>query len=197
MISLRRKITEQGALDPRFLVLVGMLLLAAGVGYAYFSGQTDDEEPVRQQKTAAQVTQPGTLRTDFTLPGLDGETIATTQLRGKVVLVNFWASWCPPCLREMPDLQEYYLAHRGEGFELIAVNYAEDALAVEEFVSGHQFAFPIALDLTGAVFDRQYLGNSLPTSFLIGPDGTLVKSWPPGALTQEIMERDITPLLEE
>jgi len=78
---------------------------------------------------------------------------------------------------------------------VLAVNVMEEAAPVEDFIARNGFSFPVALDSTGAIFE-QYAGSSLPSSFLIGPDGALVKAWPPGMIDRATLDRDVTPLLE-
>ncbi len=143
--------------------------------------------------TATPAVSPAPLRTEFTLPGLEGD-VALADFRGQYVLVNFWATWCPPCRAEMPALNDYHRANRDRGFSVGAVNVGEDPATVEAFVRTYRVDFPVALDASSAVF-AQYRRSTLPSSFLIGPDGTLVKAWPPGALTRAMLERDVTPLL--
>jgi peroxiredoxin len=94
----------------------------------------------------------------------------------------------------MPELQAYYAQYRSQGFILLAVDVSEDPETVSAFIAAKGFDFPVALDLTGAVHNL-YGGEYLPISFLIGPDGRIVKMWRPGALTYSMLERDVTPLL--
>lgn len=164
--------------DPRVILALGAALIGVALALLYVTQDSSGPSPH-----------------DFTLPGMNGDTVSLADYRGRYVLVNFWATWCPPCRDEMPDLQAYYSAHRDRGFTLLAVNEAEDLATVRRFVEGFGFTFPVALDTTGTVM-TQYGTESLPTSFLIGPDGRLVKSWVPGRLSRATLERDITPLLK-
>jgi thiol-disulfide isomerase/thioredoxin len=135
---------------------------------------------------------------DFTLPALGGGALALSDYRGRYVLINFWATWCPPCIMEMPELHQYYQEHRDQGFVLIAINNMEDPATVEAFIRQNGIEFPVALDGDGAVFvqyDIQHT-ESLPSSYLIDPAGHLVPlGWPPGRISLDILERDVTPLL--
>ena len=170
------------------------VLVIAGAGLIFVAATRDsagaDENAASQP--GSQVVQP--RQGDFTLPGLDRE-IALADFRGSYVLLNFWATWCPPCKAEMPDLNAYHQAHQDANFTVLAVNLMEDAAPVEDFIARNGFSFPVALDSTGTVFE-QYAGSSLPSSFLIGPDGALVKAWPPGMIDRATLDRDVTPLLE-
>ena len=109
---------------------------------------------------------------DFTVPALDGRSIELSSLKGKVVLVNFWATWCTPCAQEMPLFNELYAKYREQGFEILAISVDdEDARhKVAPFVKEHALAFPVAYDQ--GVKDL-YQVTSYPTSLLIDRDGAL------------------------
>ena len=111
---------------------------------------------------------------DFSLPGLSQQTVKLADYRGRWVIVNFWASWCSPCLLEMPELQAFYEAHR-ERVTVIGVNF-EDRAADEVRVFTDQLAvtFPIALSAGHPVPGFELKG--LPTTFLVSPAGKLVDS---------------------
>ncbi|HET9271453.1 MAG TPA: TlpA disulfide reductase family protein [Vicinamibacterales bacterium] len=109
---------------------------------------------------------------DFALPTLDGGTFRLAEQRGKIVLVNFWATWCPPCVAEMPAMERLWRKQKGAGFVLVAVSVDADPHKVTPFVSEHQLTFPIAFDTKMATAER-YGVRALPSSFIIGRDGTL------------------------
>ena len=105
---------------------------------------------------------------------LDGRQIALAEQHGKVVLVNFWATSCPGCVKEMPDMVKVYNDYRDRGFEIVAVAMSYDPPEyVNNFVQTRQLPFPIVLDADGA--HAQAFGNVqvTPTSFVIGPDGRI------------------------
>jgi peroxiredoxin len=112
------------------------------------------------------------LADDFTLPTHGGGTVRLSDLRGKVVMINFWATWCPPCLEEMPAMERLYRQQRDGGFTLIAVSVDADPKKVGPFVTEHKLTFPIALDSRMEVANA-YGVRALPSSFLVGPDGSL------------------------
>ena len=118
--------------------------------------------------------QEGFLAPDFTLERLDGEEIRLSDLRGKVVLLNFWATWCPPCRSEMPAFQEAYVDYEEEGFVILAVNATRQDTPekVVDFIAEYGLSFPIVLDETGEV-NQLYLVQSLPTSFFIDEEGII------------------------
>ena len=109
---------------------------------------------------------------DFTLATPSGGTFRLSEQRGKVVLVNFWATWCPPCLEEMPAMERLWRRHRDAGFVLVAVSLDSDPKKVPPFVSEHKFSFQIAVDPKMKVADA-YGVRALPSSFVIDRDGMM------------------------
>lgn len=106
----------------------------------------------------------------LSLPDLSGQQHALADYRGSVVLVNFWASWCAPCVYEMPGLVSLKQRHAGRPFEILAVNVGENKFRVHKFVSLIDFTLPVLLDTSKEVFHAWGL-EILPTSFLVDPDG--------------------------
>jgi peroxiredoxin len=109
---------------------------------------------------------------DFTLPALNGGTFSLADQRGKIVLVNFWATWCPPCLEEMPAMERLWQKHKDAGFVLVAVSVDTDPKKVVPFVTEHKLTFPVAFDTKMAVAEK-YGVRALPSSFILGKDGIL------------------------
>lgn len=117
---------------------------------------------------------PGAPASTFTT--LEGKTLTLDELRGKVVLVNFWATSCPGCVKEMPDMVEIYKQYQDRGFEIIAVAMSYDPPNyVKSFVQTRQLPFPVALDIDGA--HARAFGNVqlTPTTFIIGKDGRILE----------------------
>jgi len=130
---------------------------------------------------------------DFSLASRDGKTVTLSGQKGRVVLVNFWATWCDSCKEELPLLQQLQRAQGGDRFELLAVSVDDDpAKAVPPFAAKRGLDFPI---LYG---DRktmdEYAVRELPTSYLIGPDGSIVRRYV-GPLDARLVENDILSLL--
>ena len=109
---------------------------------------------------------------DFTLQTPEGETIALSDLRGKAVVLNFWATWCPPCRAEMPELQAAWEAYESGGLVVLGVNQAEDAAAVQAYRQELGLTFPVVLDSQYEAANL-YSVNSLPTTFFIDRDGVI------------------------
>lgn len=126
----------------------------------------------------------GTEAPEFAYPNLDGDTVALSDYEGKVVLVNVWATWCGPCLREMPSMERLYRKLRGEEFEILAVSidarqgetdaYGRAGGDLGEFASELDLTFPILHDPRGRI-QRTYQTTGVPESFVIGRDGTIYK----------------------
>ncbi len=120
---------------------------------------------------------PGLAAPGFTFPALAGGAVALSDHKGKLVLVNVWATWCPPCIEELPSLQRLYarMKGRGEPFEILAVSIdALGADAVQKFVDRFGLTFPILLDPRGRI-KKLYRTTGVPETFVIGRDGRLVE----------------------
>ena len=112
-----------------------------------------------------------------------------------MVLVNNWATWCPPCKAEMPDLQAYYQAHSSQGFVVVAIEAGESAASVADFLKPFGITFPVWLDPTGSAL-QAFQNQDLPSSYVIGRDGSLVMDWT-GPVNRPTLEKYLTPLLEK
>ena len=140
-----------------------LLALALGMISGTRDSLADDARP-----------EEGHLAPDFALKTLEGKTVRLSELRGKkVVLINFWATWCPPCRLEMPTMQKIYSEYKGRGFEILAINIEPDALQeIREFVKELRLTFPVLLDPDMKV-TRKYRLIGLPISFLIDRQGII------------------------
>ena len=134
----------------------------------------------------------------FTLLDTNGNKIALDEFRGKVVLINFWATWCPPCIEEMPALTDLKESFIHMPFEILAINMAENQDAIDAFLNrtGFEFNFPLLLDPGGKVAD-QYQVRGLPATMLVGRDsqfafgGVGAREWN----SQEV-QAEILPLFD-
>jgi peroxiredoxin len=119
----------------------------------------------------------GATPPDFELSTLSGEVVKLSDLKGKKVILNFWASWCGPCKAEMPHMENYYKKNKDkENVEILAVNMTTSEKrgmeGIEEFVEAYELTFPIPLDKEGTVMDA-YQIIPIPTTFILGTDGTI------------------------
>ena len=122
---------------------------------------------------------------DFKLPSLDGQTIPLSALRGRLVLLNFWATWCGPCRSEMPFLQEIHKdpAWQQRNLLILAVNLKESDTVVSKFMADNRLSFTVLLDTRGEA-GRLYNISSIPTTYVIGKDG-IIKDSRIGAFTSK------------
>jgi len=130
---------------------------------------------------------------DFALPTIAGKTTRLSDLRGQVVLVNLWATWCPPCRMEVPELVAAYDRYKGRGFTVLAVNQGEARDQVQAFAGQYGMAFPVLLDQDGAVLSS-YPTRGIPASFLVDRQGVL-RQIVVGAMDRDELARLVEPLL--
>jgi peroxiredoxin len=117
----------------------------------------------------------GDIAPDFQLEDTDGKQVALSDLRGKVVLLNLWATWCPPCKEEMPSMERLHTAMAGQDFIMLAVNVEENArTVVPEFLKNTPYTFPVLYDDEGVV-QKLYGVSKFPESFIINKDGTIAE----------------------
>jgi thiol-disulfide isomerase/thioredoxin len=131
----------------------------------------------------------------LTLADLQGNAVSLSGIFGKVVLINNWATWCPPCQTEIPELQAYYQAHVNQGFVLVGIESGESADVVAKFVRKYGLTFPIWLDPHGSSLDF-FQNWDLPSSYVMDRQGSLRMSWT-GPVNRATLEKYITPLLEK
>ena len=112
----------------------------------------------------------GEAAPNFELQNLDGQSISLSSLRGKPVLVNFWATWCGPCVSEMPYIQEIHEEWSDRGLMVLAINIGDSAAEAEQFLQEHNLSLPVLLD-TRNVVASQYGIRAIPTTFFIDKDG--------------------------
>jgi thiol-disulfide isomerase/thioredoxin len=110
---------------------------------------------------------------DFTLKTVDGVDIKLSQLKGKVVFLNFWATWCPPCRLEMPSMEILYQRFKGRGLEFVAVDIGENNSQVRDFVRDNAYTFPVVLDTSGKV-SGDFGIQAVPATFIIDRDGKMI-----------------------
>jgi thiol-disulfide isomerase/thioredoxin len=137
---------------------------------------------------------------DFLLETLDGGTLRLSDLQGKAVLVNFWATWCQPCRSELPHLVAAYNRYRQEGLEIVAVNLQEDEDTIAGFVEEFGMQFPVVIDRSGDVADK-FRVIGVPTSFFIDRSGVVRTIYTGPFVGQQsrqgIGESDLSQRIEE
>lgn len=178
--------------SSRQWVVFSIILLVTAIGWIWISRTTPDPAyagniPIPRQ---------GFQAPDFRLNTIFGEDITLSNLNGKPVLINFWASWCPPCVAEMPAIQKIYQEYGNEGFIVLAVNASnQDNLNnAVKFVEKNNLKFPILLDSDGQV-SNQYLVQSLPTSFFIDRSGKIQEIVIGGPMAESLLRIRVEKLL--
>ena len=156
------------------LLLAVVFLLAGAAPWAQAAGAPDFKLIPKLQELKDRPSAP-----DFTLPGADGRKVSIRDFRGKVVFLNFWATWCESCRDEMPSMERLYREFKGKGLEIVAVNVKDkpgDALA---FARDLKLSYPVLLDAEGEV-GLLYGAFGLPATYLIDRKGVvLARMWGP------------------
>ncbi|NIM95586.1 MAG: redoxin domain-containing protein [Anaerolineales bacterium] len=139
----------------------------------------------------------GFSATDFTLELLGGGQITLSDLRGKGVVINLWASWCPPCRAEMPAIQQVYEDYKERGLEVLAVNttFQDSEQATASFIKEFDLTFPIPLDRSGTV-SRQYQLRALPSTYFVDREGIIRKVIIGGPMSETTIQAAVEEVLE-
>ena len=167
--------------------------LVLGMFWTVISRVSADQSQVRLSAVAKE----GFAAPDFTLDLLGGGKVTLADLRGKVVLVNFWTSWCPPCRLEMPAIEKTYRSYKDLGFVVIGVNLtAQDSEKdAANFVKEIGVTFPIALDRDNAV-GNLYLVTALPTSYFVDRNGVIRSVIVGGPMSEALIQSKVEELLQ-
>ena len=136
----------------------------------------------------------GKAAPNFQLNNLDGQSVSLGDLRGKPVLINFWATRCPPCRSEMPYIQEIYEEWSGKGLVMLAINIGESPSQVKDFMQSHNFSLPVALD-TKQVVAQKYNIQFIPTTFFIDKDGIIQEKIIGAFKTKEAIEKHLSKII--
>ena len=173
-------------------IILYILLLIAGASWTVLSAKT-----INAATTNTQAPQAGFTAPDFTLKTPAGETYKLSELRGQAVLVNLWATWCPPCRAEMPTIEKMYQEYKGQGFNVLAVNMTsqDDPLKVVPFVKEYGLSFPILLEETGDVA-LLYQLRSLPSSYFINRAGIIQNVVIGGPMSEALLRMRIEQILK-
>lgn len=134
----------------------------------------------------------------FSLETLDGEMVSLQDLQGKVVIVNLWATWCPPCRAEMPAFERVYQANADHGLEILAIHttFQDSREAAQAFVQDYGLTFPVLLDRNGDV-SRNYQLRALPSTFFLDRQGVIRRVVIGGPMNEATLETNVQELLRE
>ncbi|PEB56815.1 thiol:disulfide interchange protein [Bacillus pseudomycoides] len=188
----------------RKLTIVIVLLCLAGYAVYEQSGKNKkqlSEEPVKSEAAMKEVIakngiEVGKIAPDFELSKLDGTTVKLSDLKGKKVILNFWATWCGPCQQEMPDMEAFYKTYKDD-VEILAVNYTVSERAngeekVKQFAKEKGLTFPVLLDKDISA-TTTYKVITIPTSYFVDTKGVIQDKFI-GPMTQKEMEKRIEKL---
>ena len=185
------------------LLGIGLFFLGANFLYQYLSEQYDPQNIVVEENAAEMEAESSTAENvpmdapDFTVEDLDGNPVNLSDLEGKPVVLNFWASWCPPCKSEMPDFDDVY-AQVGEDIQFMMVNLTdgdrETVATASAYVESQGYSFPVYYD-TAMQAAIAYQVMSVPTTYFIDADGRLIAR-ASGAIDAETLERGIGMIRE-
>ncbi|MGE7880314.1 thiol-disulfide oxidoreductase ResA [Peribacillus muralis] len=170
----------------RLILRSGLLILMLGlIGFTLYNNHSKKYSSFQNELNK------GEVPPAFSLEVINSEDrINVSDLKGKVVLINFWGSWCEPCKREMPAIQSVYDKYHTSGFEVLAINLEESPFVVNQFSNQLDVTFPILLDPKGEVSERYNIYN-LPASLLLGRDGK-IKQIHEGELNQHTLVKWVT-----
>ena len=183
------------------LIVMGVLTITGAAG-SLSAGLAAQDPAVSQESAASQEEErPSVPAPDFTLTDQFGESHTLSDYQGKIVFLNFWATWCGPCKSEMPDIQALYEAHGGNAEDLVVLGVAQPGVGREgssediaDFLAEDGYTYPVVMDEDGSVF-AQYGIRAFPTTFMISSDGT-VYGYVEGAISAEIMEDIVRQTVE-
>jgi thiol-disulfide isomerase/thioredoxin len=176
---------------PLLFLGLGSLLIIVSI---YLVWRNQNQAPQTDLSAVpAQVSFPAP---DLTLTDVQGVSRSLADYRGQVVLVNLWATWCPPCKEEMPVLQSFYDKYKEKGFVILAIDDGDPTADVLQFVKDYELTFPVWLDPTYQATDHAFHAPGLPTSFVIDRSGTIQLTWV-GGIQSRMLEKYVAPLILE
>ena len=157
------------------LLLVLIALVVAIIFWPVEASATHSSVPTAQDDIeATTLIHAGDIAPDFTVEMLDGSKVTLSELRGKVVLVGFWATWCPPCRLELSHMQKDVIDRfAGKDLVVLPISRGEKRKTVEDYIAKMGYTFPIGLDGDQSIY-KKYASNYIPRSFVVGRDGKVV-----------------------
>jgi cytochrome c biogenesis protein CcmG/thiol:disulfide interchange protein DsbE len=172
-------------------IILYVLILIAGASWIVLSANTTSA-------TVGKISAPqvGFVAPDFTLKTPDGEEYTLSELKGNAVLVNLWATWCPPCRAEMPVIEKMYREYKDQGFVVLAIDmtYQDDPANVVPFIQKYGLTFPVLLEETGDVA-AMYQLRSLPSSYFINRAGIIQEVVIGGPMSEALLRTRIEEIL--
>lgn len=194
MSKYKSKRRSRKSSSPALAVLgAGLILLGAAAWMLWPRQASGEADPASSAAQTAPVVV-NYPAPELTLADVTGKQHSLAGYRGQVVLVNLWATWCPPCKAEMPTLNDYYEDYVADGFVILAVNDGDAVGDVAAFAQAYGLSFPVLLDPTYIATDQAFKTRSLPSSFVIDREGVVRLRWV-GEIDRVTLEEYVTPLV--
>ena len=152
---------------------VGFILCAVFLVPQLLDAQVSAEAEKAFQEARIQILKNRQNPVNFSLPLLNGREAALSSYKGKVIILNFWATWCPPCRAEMPSMETLYQRLKNQGLEILAVDIGEDSDTVQKFIKSNPYTFPVLLD-NGGKLSSQYGVSAIPTTYILDREGKII-----------------------
>lgn len=174
------------------LFLIGIIIYG---GYDYYSKTSSEKKQVTEVSDVEIGIQKGQLAPDFSLNDFKGDPVHLSDFKGKKVMINFWATWCPPCRVEMPHMQKFYEDNESKDVVIVGINLTTtegNSDSVQAFVENQQLTFPIVLDTEGSVM-QTYQIVSYPTTYVLDSKGVIREKFQ-GAMNYEMMEEAVSKI---
>lgn len=177
-----------------WMLLIGLGFFLIGFAILYSQPKTGENSqvPTEYSITPLQVNFQAPV---INLTDLKSKEVSLSDHRDEIVLVNNWATWCPPCKAEMPTLEKYYKEHANQGFLIIAIESGEPLEEVSNFVEDYGLSFPVWIDRDGVALEA-FSNWNLPSSYVIDRTGMVRLTWT-GEISLAMLEKFVTPLLSE
>ena len=191
--TLRRRFNSSLAWLVLGLLAIVLLGLLAAQGCAS-SAQNVRNDQNAEQGGLPPAPKVGRMAPDFILLDLDGNAVALSDFRGRAVFINFWATWCPPCRVEMPDIEAIHQGYKNKDVMVIGVDILEAENVVRQYVQQGGFSWTFVIDTTGEVADN-YGIIAIPTSFFLDKEG-VIRAVDVGAIAERAMESQLAKAMK-
>ncbi len=192
----RKKELKKKTTPPIAMIVVGIGIILIGLVALFTMPEKSADTGAQEQEEYSSIPMP----VDYDAPplaltDLNGKEESLTDYQDRVVLVNLWATWCPPCKAELPVLQAYFAAHQAEGFIIIGIDSQEKSDIVAKYIKTTDVSYPIWLDPKGEA-SMAFNSYTLPSSFVIDRNGKVRLAWT-GAISKAMLEKHVTPIIQE